>query len=360
MTYAIIMAGGVGTRFWPKSRESRPKQFLKFFDDRTLFQNTVDRISEIIPHDRILVITNEQYVDLVQQQIPNLPAENIIGEPIGKNTAPCIALAAAIVKERDPEGTMIVLPSDHYITKPKKFLDVLQAAVAKANEGTNLVTIGIEPHRPETGYGYIQFNSNEHEEFEGTKVHEVVTFAEKPDIETAVSFLKSGDFLWNSGMFVWKATTILDEIKVDLPHLRGLTDDFNESTKKNGIHKALNDFYRNANDISIDYGVMEKANTVYVVPGDFGWNDVGSWMAVYELEEKDKLGNVIKIPAARLINSNNCFVSSSTNRFVAVVGLQGVAVVDTDDALLVTRLDAAQDVKKVVESLKDKNTRQFR
>jgi len=360
MTYAIIMAGGIGTRFWPKSRESRPKQFLKFFDERTLFQNTVDRISKIISHDRILVITNEQYVDLVQQQIPDLPAENIIGEPIGKNTAPCIALAATIVKERDPEGTMIVLPSDHYITKPDKFLSVLQAAVAKANEGANLVTIGIEPHRPETGYGYIQFNTGSNEEFDGIKVHEVVTFAEKPDIETAVSFLKSGDFLWNSGMFVWKASTILDEIKIDLPHLHNLTNAFPDSTKKNGIHEALNNFYRNANDISIDYGVMEKAQTVYVVPGDFGWNDVGSWLAVYELEKKDKLGNVIKVPSSRLINSSNCYVSSSTNRFVAVVGLQGVAVVDTDDALLVARLDGAQDVKKVVESLNDKQTKPYR
>ena len=151
MTYAVIMAGGVGTRFWPKSRESRPKQFLKFFDEHTLFQNTVDRITEFIPHQRILVVTNQQYVDLVQQQIPDLPAENIIGEPIGKNTAPCIALAAAIVKERDPEGTMIVLPSDHFITKPDKFLSILRAAVAKANEGNNLVTIGIEPHGPKQG-----------------------------------------------------------------------------------------------------------------------------------------------------------------------------------------------------------------
>lgn len=360
MTYAIIMAGGVGTRFWPKSRESRPKQFLKFFDEQTLFQNTVDRIAEIIPHERILVVTNAQYVDLVQQQIPDLPAENIIGEPVGKNTAPCIALAATIVKERDPEGTMIVLPSDHFITKPQKFLSVLQAAVAKANDGDNLVTIGIEPNRPETGYGYIQYNTGKKEEFDGTSVHEVITFAEKPDMETAVNFLKSGDFLWNSGMFVWRASTILNEIKVDLPHLYNLTDDFATSTKKDGIHKALNIFYRNANDISIDYGVMEKASTVYVVPGDFGWNDVGSWMAVYELEEKDKHGNVIKVPVSRLINSNNCYVSSSTNRFVALVGLQGVAIVDTEDALLVARLDAAQDVKKVVESLNDKQTKPYR
>jgi len=360
MTYAVIMAGGVGTRFWPKSRESRPKQFLKFFDERTLFQNTVDRITKLIPPERILVVTNQQYVDLVQKQIPELPAENIIGEPIGKNTAPCIAVAATIVKERDPEGTMIVLPSDHYITKPDKFLSILQAAVAKANEGDNLVTIGIEPHRPETGYGYIQFNASEHEEFEGTPVHEVVTFAEKPDMETAVSFLKSGDFLWNSGMFIWKASTILNEIKVDLPHLYALTDDFLADEHNGGMLRALDNFYRNANDISIDYGVMEKAKTVYVVPGSFGWNDVGSWLAVYELEEKDKLGNVIKIPDARLINSSNCYVASDKKRFVAVVGLQGIAVVDTEDALLVARLDAAQDVKKIVESLTDKNTEQYR
>lgn len=360
MTYAIIMAGGIGTRFWPKSRESNPKQFLSFFDDRTLFQNTIDRITPIVPHNRIIVITNQQYVNLVQEQVPDLPSENIIGEPIGKNTAPCIALAATIVKERDTDGTMVVLPSDHFITKPSKFLSVLKAAIAKADCGENLVTIGIEPHRPETGYGYIQYKTNNHEDFNGVSVHEVVTFAEKPDVETAVNFLKSGDFLWNSGMFVWKASTILNEIKADLPHLYNLTEEFTLSRRNEKIGNALNVFYKNANDISIDYGVMEKARTVYVVPGDFGWNDVGSWLAVYELEDKDKLGNVIKIADSRLINSSNCYISSDTNRFVAVVGLEGVAVVDTVDALLVTRLDASQEVKKVVESLNSKHSKRFR
>ena len=179
-------------------------------------------------------------------------------------------------------------------------------------------------------------------------------------METAVNFLKSGDFLWNSGMFIWKASTILNEIKTDLPHLHALTNDFLAEEKKDGIINALDTFYRNANDISIDYGVMEKAQTVYVVPGSFGWNDVGSWLAVYELEEKDNLGNVIKIPDGRLIDSSNCYVSSDTERFIAVVGLQGIAIVDTEDALLVTRLDAAQDVKKVVESLNDKKTSRYR
>ncbi len=360
MTHAVIMAGGIGTRFWPQSRESRPKQFLNFFDDRTLFQNTVDRIRKMIPPQQILVVTNQHYVDLVQKQIPEIPKENIIGEPVGRNTAPCIALAAGIIMERDPEATMVVLPSDHYITKPDKYLAVLQAAIAKAGEGENLVTIGIEPHRPETGYGYIQYDTSKEDEFGGTTVHQVITFAEKPDLETAIRFLKSGDFLWNSGMFVWKASTILNEIRSDLPELYALTEEFEAIQKKDGIDKALDEFYQNATDISIDYGVMEKARTVHVVPGDFGWNDVGSWLAVYELEEKDRQGNVIKVSDSRLVDSNNCYVASGRNRLIALVGVQGLAVIDTDDALLICRIDSAQNVKQVVESLNDERTRKYR
>lgn len=357
------MAGGVGTRFWPQSRQSKPKQFLNFFGNRSLLQNTVDRIKKLVPSDCIYVITNERYTDLVQQQVPDIPVENIIGETIARNTAPCIALAAAVIRQRDPEGTMIVLPSDHHISKPDQFIKVLETAVKTANKNSNIVTIGIKPHRPETGYGYIQFSDEEFGSNGDIPTYNVVTFAEKPDYETAIEFINSGDFLWNSGMFVWRASAILNEIQHYLPQIARQVDVLKNSLNRSGLNKDLIDtFYHNCISISIDYGVMEKAKTVYVVPGDFGWNDVGSWLAAYELEEKDSEGNVVNVPYSRLINSTNCFIrsDSDTKKLIAIVGLQGVAVVDTDDALLICRLDASQDVKKVVESLDNSDSEQFK
>lgn len=363
MTYAVIMAGGVGTRFWPQSRQSKPKQFLNFFGDRSLIQNTVDRIRKLIPSDCIYVITNERYTDLVHQHVPDIPLENIIGETVARNTAPCIALAAAIISERDPDGTMVVLPSDHFISKPAQFINVVKTAINTASKGQNIVTIGITPHRPETGYGYIQFSEDYYDEGGEIPVYNVVTFAEKPDLETALEFVNSGDFLWNSGMFVWRASAILQEIQRHLPQIYHQVDVFNEAYSKNGLNKDIIDtFYRNCISISIDYGVMEKAQTVYVVPGDFGWNDVGSWLAAYELEKKDKNGNVINVPASRLINSTNCYIrtDSKSKKLIAVVGLQGVAIVDTEDAILVCRLDASQDVKKIVESLDNPDGEEYK
>lgn len=363
MTYAVIMAGGVGTRFWPQSRQSKPKQFLNFFGDRSLLQNTADRIKKLIPADCIYVITNERYTDLVQQHVPDIPKENIIGETIARNTAPCIALAAAIIQKRDPDGTMIVLPSDHHISEPDKFIQVLQTAVDAANQGSNIVTIGIKPHRPETGYGYIQFDADKNHSNSDIPTYNVVTFAEKPDMETAIDFINSGDFLWNSGMFVWRASSILSEIQHHLPQIFRQIEIFKDSLSENNLDQEMIDiFYKNCISISIDYGVMEKAKAVYVVPGDFGWNDVGSWLAAYELEPKDADGNVVSIPHSRLINSSNCFIrsDSDSNKLIAIVGLQGVAVVDTEDALLICRLDASQDVKKVVESLDNSDSEIFK
>ncbi|HKJ31691.1 MAG TPA: mannose-1-phosphate guanylyltransferase [Balneolales bacterium] len=360
MTYAVIMAGGVGSRFWPMSRKSKPKQFLKFFNDRSLIQNTVDRIKKLIPVECIMVVTNEQYVSMVQEQVPEIPAENIIGEPMAKNTAPCIALAATIIHQNDPDGVMVVLPSDHHITEPDAFIDVIKSAVGKAERNESLVTIGIKPHRPETGYGYIQFEESDSVIINDNPVHRVKTFAEKPDMETAIQFVNSGDFLWNSGMFIWKAETILHEMQQHLHEIYDQTDKLSNAVAANkDIKKAIYNFYDSCLSISIDYGIMEKAATVYVVPGDFGWNDVGSWMAVYELEDKDDNGNVSKITHSRFVNSNNCYVSSESNKLISLVGLQGVTVVETEDAILVCRLDAAQDVKKLVDSLDEDDYKQF-
>jgi mannose-1-phosphate guanylyltransferase len=253
---------------------------------------------------------------------------------------------------------MVVLPADHYITKEKKFRDILQAGIDAAESGPNLVTIGITPHRPETGYGYIQMN--EGVAFDGSfPVHKVKTFAEKPDIKTAVSFIESGDFLWNSGMFIWTAKTILDQFFTHLPAIHREIEVFDSSSDRD-MTEAINTFYHAVMSISIDYGIMEKAETVFVVPGEFGWSDVGSWMAVYELGEKDQSGNVNDDSTVVFEQSVNCMVRMQSDKLVAMVGLHGVAVVETDDTLLICKLDEAQEVKAVVDQLDSQNLTRFK
>lgn len=358
MQYAVIMAGGVGSRFWPSSRKNKPKQFLNLIGERSMIQETVDRIAPLIPLDRILIVTNDHYVELVREQLPDIPHENIIGEPVARNTAPCVAIAAAILQKRDPSATMVVLPADHYITKEERFREILQAGIDVAESGPNLVTIGITPHRPETGYGYIQMNDKP--SFEGAHpVHEVKTFAEKPDLKTAVSFMESGDFLWNSGMFIWTTRTILDQFFTHLPAIHREIEAFDAASDMD-FTKAVDAFYRGVMSISIDYGIMEKAKTVFVVPGEFGWSDVGSWMAVYELEDKGHNGNIAEGSEVIFQNSENCMVRMQSNKLVAVVGLQGVAVVETDDTILICRLDQSQDVKSVVDQLDERGLTQFK
>ncbi len=346
------MAGGVGSRFWPESRSAKPKQFLNLLGERSMIQMTVDRIRSRFTPDRILVVTNATYVALVREQLPDLPAENIIGEPVAKNTAPCVALAARILRLRDADATMLVLPADHHIARPEVFLSVVDAAFEQAEAGTDLVTIGITPHRPETGYGYIQADERATERRGAFAAHRVKAFAEKPDLDTALRFLASGDFLWNSGMFIWRADTVEAEFARLLPDMHVLAQALPDRADP-GFTTAVDTFYRSVNSISIDYGIMEKAGHVRVVPGDFGWSDVGSWTAVHELGRKDPAGNVDRSAGALFIGSANCLVKTSSDRFVALVGLDGIALVETDDTLMVCRLDAAQDVKKVVDALKD-------
>lgn len=351
MRYALIMAGGVGTRFWPSSRLAKPKQFLNLVGERTMIQMTVDRIRPLIDPSRILVITNDAYVGLVREQLPDLPAGNIIGEVVAKNTAPCVALAASVLHREDPDASMVVLPADHHIQNPVEFRTILEAALAKAEGGRNLVTVGITPHRPETGYGYIQTAEADADRSLARPVHRVKSFAEKPDIHTAIRFLQSGDFLWNSGMFIWRADTILHAFATHLPEMTALAR-MVPARSDAAFKTRVDDFYRSANSISIDYGIMEKADTVHVVPAEFGWSDVGSWLAVYELAEKDGNGNASQGDRALFVDSANCYAKTTGKRFTAMVGLDGVAVVETEDTLLVCRLEAAQDVKKVVDAIK--------
>ncbi|MEL7833245.1 mannose-1-phosphate guanylyltransferase [Fodinibius sp. Rm-B-1B1-1] len=360
MLHAVIMAGGSGTRFWPRSTESRPKQFLNIFGDRTMLQSTVDRITPLISADRVWIITNDRYVDLVKEQLPNIPANNIIGEPVGKNTAPCVAAAATLIQDQDPDGTMAVLPADHLIGKPKTFLSILKTAESKAQKEDALLTIGIEPDHPETGYGYIEFDKDS-SELEGEhEIKKVNQFREKPDLKTAKEFIASGNFLWNSGMFVWKASTILQKFKEHLPTIYEQVKQLKPSVGTKKQKAAIDTFYHGCTSISIDYGIMEQADSVFVVPGSFEWDDVGSWRAVYDLRDKDEDGNVIQTKMASTVDSNHNLIQSDSGKMIALVGVENLAVVETDNAILVCDLDNSQGVKKVVNKLrKDDELKRF-
>ncbi len=349
MIYAVIMAGGIGSRFWPQSRHKRPKQFLNVFGDATLIQNTVARLQGVVPPERCFIVTHSRYVEQTKEQLPSVPPENILAEPISRNTAPCITYAAVKLLARDPDATMIVLPADHVIRNVKQFQEVLRVAIEKAQEPGSLVTIGINPTHPETGYGYVQYDGPTYSAHDELRAYPVLTFAEKPDLATAERFLDSGDFLWNSGMFIWRADTILEQVERHLPEayeaFLPLLKDADTEREAETVHRA----FQNSPRISIDFGVMERANRVYVVPGAFEWNDVGDWRAVYKLAEKDKLGNFLHGNVI-MHNASRCFVQAE-DRLVVLVGMHDAVVVDTKDAILICHRDSAQQVKNVVDYL---------
>lgn len=348
MTYAVIMAGGIGSRFWPRSRKATPKQFLNVFGDATLIQNTIARLQGIVPPERCFIVTHERYTEQVKRQLPAVPEENILAEPVSRNTAPCIAYAAVKLLSIDPDATMIVLPADHLIEDVRTYHNVLSVAIEKAQQDDALVTIGITPTHPETGYGYIQFegnvsNSDEHQ------AYPVKTFAEKPNLATAQRFLESGDFLWNSGMFIWKASTILDQMAQHLPEAHEAFRPLQDALGTESEAEVLLHSFQSCPRISIDYGVMERAGSVFVVPGSFGWNDVGDWLAVYGLSEKNEQGNATKGNVI-MQDSKGCYVQGN-DRLVALVGMTDAIVVDTKDAILVCNKESAQKVKHVVDYL---------
>ncbi len=363
--YAVIMAGGVGSRFWPRSRRALPKQFLDVFDEASLIQGTFGRLQPLVAPERTFVVTHADYAATTREHLPAVPPENILAEPQARNTAPCIALAAQRLHALDPDAVMLVLPADHRIANVARFHDVLRAAVDAANtpdggdgpDAYPLVTIGIRPTHPETGYGYIQFDADGDTDGlpdggpgDAPVAHRVLTFAEKPDLATAERFLDAGDFLWNSGMFVWRADTILSALAAHTPEVASafapLAGAFGTPAEAEAVARA----YEQTPKISIDYGVMERAARVLVVPGDFGWSDVGDWRAVHELSDKDEAGNrgdghVIFQDTA------HSYARSADGRLLVLVGMRDALVVDTGDAVLVCHRDKAQQVKDVVDFL---------
>ncbi len=350
------MAGGKGTRFWPLSREKRPKHLLSITGEKSIISYTVERISPLVPDNNIMVVTGASHSDDIKKELSSLPEENIIVEPMGRNTAPCIGLAALHIRKKDPDAVMVVLPADHLIGDEKNFLSVLSDAADIARRGEHLVTVGIRPTKPETGYGYIERGKTF--DTKGTAaIYDVRSFREKPDLPTAETFLKDGGFYWNSGMFLWKVSTLLDSIERFLPDLYSQLLTIEKSLGTDREDAAVEEMYKKMQPISIDYGVMEKADNVLVIPGDFGWSDVGSWDVLWEVLEKDKKGNVLKGNILS-INTADSLVFGS-DKLVTLVGVKGLIVVETEDALLICDKNASQDVKKLVETMEEENMKEY-
>ncbi len=356
--YVVIMAGGSGTRFWPLSRTKTPKQLMSVFGGKSMLQRTVERVLPLQPK-RIMIVTNIHQAEETARQVAGYSSVpiDIVAEPVGRNTAPAIALAAQIIGYNDPQGTMVVLPADHYIRNEAEFCRIVKAAVEVSRSGA-LVTLGIEPTRPETGYGYIEAADSDSASAAAT----VKRFVEKPDAARTLTFLEAGNFYWNSGMFVWSIAAIRTELAAQMPELSNAVDklSFPEGAWDIcSLQPQIDALYAAIKGESIDYGVMERAASVKVLPASFGWSDVGSWSALPEVIEADSDGNVAIATAGLIsIDSTNSLVYGS-GKMAALIGVDNLIVVDTPDAILVCRQDRAQDVKKVVETLQQSGLKEY-
>ena len=347
--YGLILAGGRGTRFWPRSRRARSKQVLSFLGDRTLIQQTVDRLSAILPPERIWVLTNDDLRGEIVRQLPEVPKNQILAEPAQRNTAPCIGLAAHILHSINPNAVMGVFPADHVITKPKRYAKLLKPAF-KAAEAGNIAVLGIKPRWPETGYGYIEFGKGV--QAGSRTVENVISFREKPDIKTAKKFVAAGRFFWNAGMFFWKAETLLEALRKHQPKTWTLLAGLPTWGKRDFSTRVAESFPRCEN-ISIDYAVLEKAkNVVGIAIDDIGWNDVGSWNAVYELLDRDVDGNAL-VSETLARDSVGNYVDAK-GKLVALLGVRDLVVVDTPDALLIADRNRAQEVGAIVKALEQR------
>jgi mannose-1-phosphate guanylyltransferase len=357
--YAIIMAGGVGTRFWPISTTQHPKQFLDILGTgQTLLQQTYSRLSKVCPKENIFVVTNTAYEQLVAKQLPELPVENILGEPARKNTAPCIAYASYKIHKRDPKAITVVSPSDHLVKKEDIFVKALKSCFEKAETQDCLITLGIKPTRPDTGYGYIQFVQSDVEE-KDKRIKKVKTFTEKPDREMAQFFVESGDFLWNSGIFVWRTKSILNAMDKHDSELSNLFkegwDVYDTPQEKEFLNRA----YTTSKNISIDYSVMEKAENVYVRASIFGWSDLGTWGSLYSQIEKDKNLNALVGKNIITYDCEDCIVHVPKDKLVVLQGLKDYIVVESDGVLMVCKKQDEQQVRNFVNDVKVKKGEKF-
>ncbi|MCO6494259.1 MAG: mannose-1-phosphate guanylyltransferase [Bacteroidetes bacterium] len=355
--YAIIMAGGIGSRFWPWSKKSFPKQFLDIMGTgQTLLQLTYSRFKNIVPQENIYIISNEVYTPLIQEQLPEINSDNIIKEPQAMNTAPCVLYATSKIHAKNKDAVCVFAPSDHLILKEKTFIDTTIAGLEFAEKENTLVTIGITPNRPDTGYGYIQFLTNKQNQF----AHKVKTFTEKPDLELAQTFIESGDFLWNAGIFIWASKTILNAFEIFQPDLFKLFKDGNKFYNSNEEQDYIRKIYPQTKNISIDYAIMEKADNVCVIPADLGWSDLGTWKSLFEVREKTMENNVIHGDKILVMDTKNSLVLNQEKEKVVVVnGLKNMMVINTEDALLICELNREQEVKLIVNEIKNRYKDKF-
>lgn len=347
--YVAIMAGGIGSRFWPMSRTDFPKQFLDILNTgRTLIQATYDRFALFIPVENIYVVTSEQYKDIVAEQLPELPVSNILSEPSRKNTAPCIAYISYKLRQLNPDANLVCAPADHIILQPEAFRDVCLRALDFTAHIKGLVTLGIKPTHPNTGYGYIQYE----QQSVSDSVYKVKTFTEKPDKELARTFLESGDFLWNAGIFVWQIKNIVAAFEKFLPEMHDVFDAEKNYFNTSAETEAIERIYPQCTNISIDYGVMEKADNVYIIPSSFGWSDLGTWASAYDNLQKDYFDNAVAGNNVMIIDATRNMVHADNSKLVLLQGLDDFIVVDTKDVLLICKKDKEQAIKEYVAEVK--------
>ena len=350
--HVVIMAGGIGSRFWPMSTVDCPKQFIDVLGcGKSLLQLTADRFSGICPVENIWVLTSEKYAPLLKEQLPMIPDENILKEPCRRNTAPCIAYATYKLQKKNPKATVVVAPSDHLIINEDIFLDTISSALEYAQDHNDLFTLGIKPTRPETGYGYIQVNTEQTRQIGNSRVFNVKTFTEKPDAELAKVFVGSGEFLWNSGIFVWNVQAIMQELETYLPDIANQFKDIIPYYYTPQEEEYIKGIYESCNGISIDYGVMEKTSRSWVFETSFGWSDVGTWEALYHLGQKDDNENLLSVGDSMIDKvEGSIIVSNEDDKLVVVKGLKDFMVINTDDVLLVCPRDAVR-FKNVITDL---------
>ena len=360
-TYAVILAGGGGTRLWPKSRNQTPKQFLKLVGKDSMLQVTINRLTKLVPMDRIIVVTNKKYAEDVKTQLPEIPQQNIIAEPEKRDTALAMLTGALFAKSMDPEAIVVNAASDHVVSNDKEYVRVMRAAINTAAEGNYLVTVGIRPTFPSSGFGYIKIGEDLKKLDQGLSLFKVESFTEKPNTATAQAFISTGKYFWNANMYVWSAGALQQAFQQHMPAMFELTQQLTHMSPEE-FHAALPNVYQQAESISIDYAISEKADNLVLIPGDFGWNDVGDWKVVYDLGTKDLAGNVVVSDSGEVhtlaINSQNNLLHAN-NRLIALVGIDDLIVIDTEEILMIAPKKRSQEVKKLVERLKEEGKEEY-
>jgi mannose-1-phosphate guanylyltransferase len=359
--FAVLLAGGGGTRLWPKSRNKTPKQFLKLTGKDTMVQVAGSRVTKVVSWDHVIVVTNKLYVEDIKNQLPQVPEENIIAEPEKRDTAMAMLTGALFAKSKDPDAIIINGASDHVISDEKEFVHVMNAAIEVASDKKYLITVGITPTRPDTAFGYIKIGEPLRKVDRSLSVFTVDSFTEKPNKATAQAFLSTGKYFWNANMYVWSADTLIEAFQSHMSNMYEVTKHL-MTLSPTQFHAALPEVYAKAESISIDYAISEKANNLVLIPGDFGWNDVGDWKVVYDLGKKDLAGNVVAgdddVAHVLTINSQNNLIHTN-GRLVSLVGVDDMIIVDTDEILLIVPKERSQDVKKIVERLKEEGKKEY-